>query len=94
MHRPREKDSAMPIPHQTGFAEVNGTRRYYEIAGAGRPLVLIHGSTLDTRMWDDQFDIFAQHYQVVRYDVRGFGQSALPTDEPYARPNDLKSLLE
>ena len=91
---PREKESAMPIPQQTGFAEVNGTRLYYEIAGSGHPLVLIHGSTLDTRMWDDQFEPFVQHYTVVRYDVRGFGQSALPTGEPHARPDDLKTLLE
>jgi 3-oxoadipate enol-lactonase len=84
----------MPIQQQTGFAEVNGTRLYYEIAGSGHPLVLIHGSTLDTRMWDDQFEPFAQHYTVVRYDVRGFGKSALPTGEPHARPDDLKALLD
>jgi pimeloyl-ACP methyl ester carboxylesterase len=79
---------------QTGFAEVNGTRLYYEVAGSGHPLVLIHGSTLDTRMWDNQFETFAQHYTVVRYDVRGFGKSALPTGESYARPDDLKGLLD
>ena len=79
---------------QTGFAEVNGTRLYYEVAGSGHPLVLIHGSTLDTRMWDNQFEPFAQHYTVVRYDVRGFGKSALPTGESYARPDDLKGLLD
>lgn len=84
----------MPIPKQTGFAKVNGTQLYYEIAGSGHPLVLIHGSTLDTRMWDDQFETFAQHYKVVRYDVRGFGKSALPTAETYARTDDLKTLLD
>ena len=77
----------------TGFADVNGTRLYYEIAGSGHPLVLIHGNTLDTRMWDDQFDVFAQHYQVLRYDARGFGKSAAPTTEPYTHPDDLKSLM-
>ena len=77
-----------------GFAEVNGTRLYYEVAGSGDPLVLIHGSTLDTRMWDDQFETFAQYYQVIRYDVRGFGKSALPTDESYTRADDLRALLE
>ena len=44
---------------QRGFADVNGTRLFYEMAGAGEPLVLIHGFSLDTRMWDDQFDMFA-----------------------------------
>ena len=79
---------------QNGFTEVNGTRLYYELAGSGHPLVLIHGFTLDTRMWDAQFEMFAQYYRVIRYDVRGFGKSALPTSESYAHADDLKALLE
>lgn len=50
----------MDIYH--GFAEINGTRLHYETAGSGDPLVLIHGATLDIRMWDDQFVSFARHY--------------------------------
>ena len=79
---------------QSGFAEVNETRLYYEIAGSGHPLVLIHGFTLDTRMWDDQFELFSQHYKVIRYDLRGFGKSALPSRESYVRADDLRALLE
>lgn len=78
---------------QTGFADVNGTRLYYEIAGSGHPLVFIHGNTLDTRMWDDQFEVFSQQYRVLRYDIRGFGQSAVPTTEPYTHPADLRALM-
>jgi pimeloyl-ACP methyl ester carboxylesterase len=78
----------------TGFAQVNGTRLYYEVAGSGQPLVLIHGFSLDTRMWDDQFEALARRYQVVRYDLCGFGQSATPTNEPYSHPDDLKALLQ
>ncbi|MBI3733195.1 MAG: alpha/beta fold hydrolase [Chloroflexi bacterium] len=79
---------------QHGFANVNNTRLYYEVAGDGQPLVLIHGFTLDRRMWDHQFEAFAHHYQVVRYDGRGFGRSALPTAEPYDYADDLKALLD
>ncbi len=78
----------------TSFAEVNGTHLYYEVAGSGQPLALLHGFSLDTRMWDDQFETFARHHQVVRYDLRGFGQSATPTSEPYTHPDDLKALLQ
>lgn len=78
----------------SGFADVNGTRLYYQTAGSGEPLVFIHGYTLDTRMWDDQFEVFAQRYRVIRYDVRGFGKSALPDANAYAHPDDLKALLE
>jgi 3-oxoadipate enol-lactonase len=83
----------MPMP-TTGFAEVNGTRLYYETAGSGHPLVLIHGMSLDSRMWDDQFEPLAQHYRVIRYDARGFGRSELPTRGSYAHTDDLKALLE
>jgi len=76
-----------------GFADINGTRLHYETAGSGDPLVLIHGATLDTRMWDDQFVSFARHYQVIRYDMRGYGQSALPTMASYAPADDLMALL-
>ena len=34
----------------TGFARVNQTARYYEVAGTGYPLVLVHGFSLDNRM--------------------------------------------
>src|SRR5690242_18617682 len=75
-----------------GFAAVNGSRLYYESAGTGPPLVLLHGFTLDTRMWDDQFEAFARQYRVIRYDLRGFGRSAVPT-ESYSHAEDLHALL-
>ncbi len=77
-----------------GRADVNGTRLYYEVAGTGHAMVFIPGFTLDTRMWDDQFEYFAQHFQVIRYDMRGFGKSAVPTETPYSHAEDLKALLD
>ena len=77
-----------------GFADVNDTRLYYEQIGKGHPLVLIHGFTLDTRMWDDQFESFGKQYQVVRYDLRGYGKSELPTMEEYNHTDDLKALMD
>ena len=80
---------------QKGFAEVNGTSLYYEVAGQGHPLVLNHGGLVDNHLWDDQFEVFAQHFQVVRYDMRGFGASGMLTSgmEPYSMEGDLRSLL-
>jgi pimeloyl-ACP methyl ester carboxylesterase len=77
----------------SGTVEVTGGKLYYEVAGSGDPLVLIHGLGLDLRMWDDQFTELAQHRQVIRYDLRGFGKSTLPTAEPYSHADDLKALL-
>lgn len=79
---------------QTGFAEVNGTTLYYEVAGTGHPFVLIHGHLLDRRSWDDQFATFTQHFRVIRYDQRGFGDSGLITKgEAYSDRQDLYELL-
>jgi 3-oxoadipate enol-lactonase len=79
---------------QIGIAEVNGTTLYYEVAGAGHPFVLVHGHLLDRRSWDDQFAVFAQHYRVIRYDQRGFGDSGLITPgEVYSDRQDLYELL-
>jgi pimeloyl-ACP methyl ester carboxylesterase/GNAT superfamily N-acetyltransferase len=75
-----------------GLAEVQGGRLYYEVAGQGKPLVLIHGGNLDRRMWDDQFEGFAQDFKVVRYDMRGHGRSE-PPGEPYYHAQDLCDLV-
>ncbi len=73
----------------TGF--YNGL--YYEIAGEGQPLVLIHGGLVNSGLWNDQFEVFAQHCRVLRYDVRGFGQSKPPTAY-YSNHGDLRDLLD
>jgi hypothetical protein len=76
----------------TGFVEFNGTQLFYEMMGEGHPLVLIHGGYMDRCMWDDQFAVFAQHYRVIRYDVRGFGRTELPP-VPYTDREDLSHVL-
>ncbi len=78
----------------TGYAEVNGAKLYYEIAGEGHPLTLIHGGLVDRQLWDDQFDVFAQHYRTLRYDIRGFGNSSIPTDGNFTMVDDLYFLLK
>ncbi len=81
--------------HQTGIAHVNGTELYYEVAGAGHPFTLIHGLLLDRRCWDDQFEMFAQQYTMLRYDLRGWGDSAQEEAEPPFSPRqDLLGLLQ
>ncbi|EJL25309.1 alpha/beta fold hydrolase [Brevibacillus sp. BC25] len=77
---------------QTGFLDANGARIYYEVAGEGEPLLLIHGFNLDTRLWDAQLQAFAQTYKVVRFDIRGFGKT-LATDVPFTLYDDVKAVL-
>src|SRR2546425_5372521 len=80
------------IQSDTGFVEVSGAPLYYEVAGTGPALVLLHEGIADSRMYDDQFSALAQHYQVVRYDLHGFGRSGTP-DQPYTHHEALHALL-
>ena len=66
------------ISARTGFFGPEGARLYYEVAGEGEPLLLLHAGVTDSRMWDEQFASFARHYRVIRYDLRGFGRSEVP----------------
>jgi 3-oxoadipate enol-lactonase len=79
--------------NEKGCKLVNGTRLYYEAKGEGQPLVFIHEFSLDHRMWDDQFYYFSRWYRCIRFDLRGFGQSALPGANSYTYHDDLKTLL-
>ena len=79
----------------SGYADVDGGRLYYEAAGSGTPVVLLHAFALDTRMWDDQFEVLAREYRVIRYDARGFGRSSTPTPgRAYSHAEDLAVLLD
>jgi 3-oxoadipate enol-lactonase len=79
---------------QEGFIDVDGARLYYEVSGSGHPIILIHGFTLDRRVWDYQFHHFSSWYRVIRYDVRGYGKSSLPLGDKYSRSEDLKSVMK
>ncbi len=77
---------------ETGFVEINGAQIYYEVAGAGQPVVFVHAGIADRRMWDAQFAAFAQKYRVLRYDHRGMGKSSMPPG-PFALRDDLYTLV-
>jgi pimeloyl-ACP methyl ester carboxylesterase len=79
-------------PTNSGLIEINGANLYYEITGSGPPLLLIHAGVADSRMWADQIEAFAQHYRVIRYDLRGFGRSNLPAGS-FANWEDVRTLL-
>lgn len=78
---------------ESGFAEVNGARLYYEASGKGRAVVLVHGGLVDSRLWDAQVKPLSKRFRVVRYDMRGYGRSPAPTGEYYVL-EDLRALLD
>lgn len=79
---------------RSGYAEVSaGGRLYWEEAGEGSTVVLIHAGLWDRRIWDRQMDEFAARHRVVRYDLRGFGRSS-PLERPFSAHRDLADLLD
>jgi pimeloyl-ACP methyl ester carboxylesterase len=82
----------MEVP--TGqFLTVPGGRLFFEKVGEGRPLVFIHGFALDSRMWTHQREALKGNYQIVSYDVRGFGRSSVPRSDDYFHWQDLLFLI-
>jgi 3-oxoadipate enol-lactonase len=65
----------------------------FETRGEGVPLVFVHGFSFDMRTWDSQVEVLSRYFQVVRYDLRGFGRSSVPTG-PYSHAQDLRALIE
>jgi pimeloyl-ACP methyl ester carboxylesterase len=78
---------------KSGFIENGKASLYYEVAGQGEPLVMIHAGVADSRQWENEFTHFAQDFRVLRYDLRGYGKS-LPVDEEFTHMSDLVALLD
>ncbi|MFT6285530.1 MAG: pimeloyl-ACP methyl ester carboxylesterase [Alcanivorax sp.] len=59
------------------YFETNGIKMYYEVYGAGEPMVLIHGSGQDIAAMHNQIEHFAKSYKVLVADSRAHGKSGL-----------------
>jgi pimeloyl-ACP methyl ester carboxylesterase len=77
----------------SGFAKIDQVQIYYEVAGQGQPLVMIHAGVADSRQWNNEFAFFTQSHQVLRYDMRGYGKSE-PVEGEFNHMDDLVSLLD
>ncbi len=77
------------------YAELPGVRLHYEEAGAGPPLVLLHGIGASRSDWEYNVPAFARHYRVITPDLRGFGQSERSGNYGVATfAGDIWALLE
>lgn len=80
------------IASDSGFVPIENAKIYYEMAGEGTPLVMIHAGVADHRQWNNEFAHFAQSHRVIRFDMRGFGRSE-PVAGEFTLMSDLVSLL-
>ncbi len=62
--------------------------------GSGPPVLLLHSTVCDRRMWGPQLPVLAAAgYRALRCDLSGFGQSPAPTG-PYDDAADVAALLD
>lgn len=66
---------------------------HHLVQGSGPTVVLLHAGVADLRMWDAQATALASTHQVVRCDLRGFGQTPLAPGTSYADAQDVLDLL-
>jgi pimeloyl-ACP methyl ester carboxylesterase len=63
------------------FVRLNGLDIAYDRAGAGPPLVLVHGAACDSRSWRPQLASLSDEFTVVAWDEPGAGLSSdVPAD--------------
>ena len=81
---------------QSKFAEVNGVRLHYLVAGKGDPVVLLHGYAETSHMWLPLITKLSDKHTVIAPDLRGFGQSAAPEDgyTKKAMAQDIHALVK
>jgi pimeloyl-ACP methyl ester carboxylesterase len=80
---------------ESRFANVNGVRLHYLVAGKGDPVLLLHGYAQTSHMWRPLMAKLADTHTVIAPDLRGAGQSSTPADgyTKVAMAQDLHALI-
>jgi len=56
----------------------DGIKIHYEVHGDGPPLILSHGYSSTSAMWQGQIEALSKHHKLIVWDMRGHGQSDYP----------------
>jgi pimeloyl-ACP methyl ester carboxylesterase len=70
-------------PVKSGYAAVNGLAMYYQIRGAGKPLVVIHGGFGNIEMFGELLPTLARTRQVIGVELQAHGHTA-DIDRPFS----------
>jgi len=58
------------------YADINGLKLYYEIHGAGKPVILLHGGLGALEMFGPNLEALTESHQVIALDLQGHGRTA------------------
>lgn len=93
---PTPAEAALADQRQGAYLDINGARIFYQVAGYGTPLLLIHGFPLSGQLYQSQLAGLSNRFQVITPDLRGFGKSQAPDENAsiatYAQ--DMLTLLD
>ena len=81
---------------ETGYAPVNGLSLYYEIHGAGEPLILLHGGLGSTGMFAGILPALTRDRKAIAADLQAHGRTA-DIDRPFsyeAMADDIAGLVK
>lgn len=85
------------LPHTSGYADVNGLHLFYELHGAGSPLVLLHGGMMTIDLsFGKLIPQLTDRHLVIAIEVQGHGRTA-DIDRPITPANtasDVVALLD
>ena len=89
-------DSQLVKPKESGYADVNGLKMYYEVYGEGKPLIMVHGSFMNIPMnWAEIIPILAKDRQVIVAEMQAHGRTKdIPRDFTYENmADDVSGLI-
>jgi pimeloyl-ACP methyl ester carboxylesterase len=78
---------ALPTPTESGYADVNGVKIWYQTYGEGDPLVLLHGGFGTVEMFGPNIEILAQRRKVIGIDLQAHGGTG-----PLGRPMSFEAM--
>jgi pimeloyl-ACP methyl ester carboxylesterase len=84
----------IPVNRDTHAIPANDTALVVETQGSGDPVVLLHGFADDRRSWDYIASGLSRERHVVRYDLRGYGESTESGQVPFRHALDLLFVLD
>jgi pimeloyl-ACP methyl ester carboxylesterase len=67
--------AAQDVRTESKFAEVNGLKMHYLVAGKGSPVILLHGYAQNSHMWRPAMAQLGKTHLVIAPDLRGFGDT-------------------
>lgn len=76
----------------------DGVKIHYEVHGSGPAILLSHGYSATSQMWQGQIEPLSKSHTLITWDMRGHGQSDYPADQSAyseeATIGDMSAILD